>query len=566
MDKLVPFLEKYVQWLVLGIAALYVGYTAFAYLYEQPLAGKLSGQTVTPGTIDPAIKTALVDPLAQAMKPTDDEKAGKFDAPLVTDVQGLFDKMLGEQNAPVLAFNNVNVASTHTDVQALTSSPVGPKVPQVDQMPALALATPDAVSTGRTVILVDAPEAGGAAAPAVPAADAGAGGAPAAPVQVRKDTDYVSVLFTIDREKMLAEVNRIYKDLPPNTFSTEWVQVEFLRQEMQPDGSWGPVTVVPPLASNNVLPYPGDSSTVQALFDYKNWLDDESHQQLLSNPPFCPTAPDAPQWVAPGVAVVDQGAAPGAAAAAEMQQRALEEQRQRELIQRQQFLRRTRQPTGMESRPSSYGPPPPPIVGPGSTPPTAPPQIFTPQPNVNSGQNVFDVAQGNKLQILAHDISIEEGRTYRYAARYRLFNPLFQKAVYATKKVADQFAIISPDPAVDLNGAGWTKPISVEPSEHVYVTRLSSFRDTATFDIYYWKDGKWVKSSTTTLSPGDSIRDIKGAGGRWTLVDVRKDASSLDKQYVVVMDDHGQLQNRDEADDKASPDRAKLDAVAVPAQ
>ena len=69
----------------------------------------------------------------------------------------------------------------------------------------------------------------------------------------------------------------------------------------------------------------------------------------------------------------------------------------------------------------------------------------------------------------------EEGKTYRYALRYRLFNPLFNNKAFAQPAVAAQFAIAGPDPVkkIDPKAIAWSGPVAIEPSTYVFVRKIN---------------------------------------------------------------------------------------------
>src|SRR3954451_25173901 len=67
MQKVVNFLEKYVQWIALGIGALYLGLMAYSYLVEPAVQVEYAGKQRAPGEIDPAIAAGPAKGLKDAM-------------------------------------------------------------------------------------------------------------------------------------------------------------------------------------------------------------------------------------------------------------------------------------------------------------------------------------------------------------------------------------------------------------------------------------------------------------------------------------------------------------------
>src|SRR4051812_22585644 len=68
MQKVVDFFQKYVQWIALGIGAVYLGLMAYSYLVEPAIVVNDGKATVLPADVDPNIgkpvqtlKTAMAD-------------------------------------------------------------------------------------------------------------------------------------------------------------------------------------------------------------------------------------------------------------------------------------------------------------------------------------------------------------------------------------------------------------------------------------------------------------------------------------------------------------------------
>ncbi len=163
------------------------------------------------------------------------------------------------------------------------------------------------------------------------------------------------------------------------------------------------------------------------------------------------------------------------------------------------------------------------------------------------------------MEILAHDITVQEGKTYRYAVRYKLYNPLFHSVGLATKEVSQRLFIAGVDPAADkdANSAVWSAPVTLDPSTYAFVTHVNFFSNQVSFAAFEWKNGKWTESNPR-VTPGDLI----SKGGRWTLVDVRKDPRTNDV-YVLVLDDQGNLQRREEKEDQGNSKFNELKNVAA---
>src|SRR6185437_6128510 len=179
------------------------------------------------------------------------------------------------------------------------------------------------------------------------------------------------------------------------------------REERLPNGQWDAPKLIPPLAIDAIQPWPGDAGKnpanqkdQQDWFVYENWA--QKNQDLLTQPPFYPTAPDAPKV---NLSVSDAGpaaAAPGAPAT----------------------------PPGPNNALGN------PVAG-------NAPNPGNPAPG---GGPLNPALVAGNLQLIINDDSLKEGKTYRYAVRYRLYNPFYTKPALATKEIAAKFDYASPDP------------------------------------------------------------------------------------------------------------------------
>jgi hypothetical protein len=197
--------------------------------------------------------------------------------------------------------------------------------------------------------------------------------------------------------------------------------------------------------------------------------------------------------------------------------------------------------------------------------PAAPALINPAGGGLNQGNAALNPALQPNFQVVVNDATLKEGKVYRYAVRYRLFNPLYTKLALATKDVAEKFDYASPDPTDPKTPNVeqlWTAAVSPEPRAYIFVQKITPFRNEAQFIVFNWKDGHWRETNAPKLNPGDPVSAAKG-DSRWTLVDVRKDSKS-NEPYVIIMDDRGGLEQRSEKDDGADPMLIKLKAVGAP--
>jgi hypothetical protein len=481
MDKAKILIERHVQWLVLALAFLYVGFTVWDYVWNPPLTVNLPpAKNVKPGDIDETIRTTKVVPLLQEI----DNKV--VSAPKVTDVLTDFDDRLNEKRTEVVDMKNLwDAPSWNPGIQRGGGGGGGPIV-AVSVLPDLPPAIFKASSIRRTVIMAPG----------------------------RKDIAYWSGRFTIDSNALANAVAQAFAKpgIPPNLFQTEFASIELLREEQKPDGSWTDPAIIKPLYV--LQQFPAADAPLTEWFNYRHWMD--QNQATIANPPFLKTAADAEPWLEPGA--VPPEMAP-------------------KIVPGQPAVPR---PPG---NPAAVGAP-----------------AANPNGQPNGGFNA--IVQPVDPTIIVHDVTIEEGKAYRYSVRYKLYNPLFNNKVFAVPAVAGQFAMSGPDPVKD-NGpkpVAWSGPIAVEPSSYVFVTKINQFTGQASFDIFEWKDGRWHPSSVPLNKPltaGDPISGNKGVS-KYILVDVRKDTRNAEPNYAIVMDGTGVLQSRNVRDDAADPIYVKL--------
>ncbi|HZL35583.1 MAG TPA: hypothetical protein VFC78_09760 [Tepidisphaeraceae bacterium] len=591
MQKYVAILERNVQWIAIALGALYLGYNVWAYVWSSPLQIEMAPGTVaTPGTAD---KVIAEGPAWQLKKQINDKFTQSVEVPSV--IEKYVARLDEKQQA--FALLNIPWAATIYDFKPPTGKEITVPVTIVALPHPMPGAMPIAVSSGMTVIESPAPAGAGAPAAALPVGLAGAG---AQAALLRKDVNYNSVTAKIDVAALAKAFNQAYgkPGALPDWMYTGFVQVELLREERQANGQWTAPTVVPALPIYTMMPFP-DAKTagVKEYVEYKSWV--EGNQPLLTQPAFYQTAPDAPPWEFP-VANAPVNAGPAAGESAGQPRRIFnpatdtpqneQERGQLQYYQNQQMAaqRRAAMAAGRGGYGHGLGRGGPPIRGGGypgrggyPRPPLPPPGIGNPfarpvpigPPRANM-QGFGQVALAGffnpntlpqDINLLAHDTDVQEGKTYRYAFRYKLYNPVYQvSAQMIDPKIRDEFAISGPDPLKDPQL--WTKPVSIEQHTHLYATNITvnATQSQATFDLFMWKDGRWHENTTTRLTPGDLIT---AAGGKeaitgWTVVDVRKDPVKTTENYVIVMDDKGVLQRRDVQSDQNNAEYQKLKAEA----
>jgi hypothetical protein len=573
MQKVLHFLERYCQWFAIGLGALFLGFMVWTYFFAStsPLAVSLGGKAVLPGYINVEIDheaTRLEDAMNKSypgfeIKPPPVLLAWQQENSLAD----LSTKPLDSPFVYTGPNNNLNrLGPSENSTTA-----------KVKELPAPPAATPVAINTVRTMATPLQPNNGQPANP------------PAAGTSM--DVDVVSVLFTIDHTQLAAAFNKSYgalNNLPTNIQQqineTMVLSVDLMREEQQPDGTWGKDTLIAPLPIHNIMALPAQQNpNANDAAGFLAWA--ESHTDDILRPSYYPTDKDMPVIYSP-----DQPPPPTATD--------------------QPTPAPTRVPNNpyQRNRPNSPG-----NTGPGgpggnggprmrpfggasgradSAPvfeaqfnPNRPPpglgQNFRPgmgnggpgypsgaqgvnnspfggQPqggiDANVIQGKFDVTKlSTDLRILGHDDTVVPGRTYRYKVRYTLYNSIFGIGNFAQPaSLATQFYLASPVSVA-------TGPITIPTRLRFFLA--SVFKNQVVFDVFTWNKGHWVKSRSKEISPGDAI-----PGTDWSVLDVRDDLHGNGERYALLINIDGTVERHEVKTDSESPDFEQLEIDTKSAQ
>ncbi len=111
------------------------------------------------------------------------------------------------------------------------------------------------------------------------------------------------------------------------------------------------------------------------------------------------------------------------------------------------------------------------------------------------------------VQLWAHDVHVERGRTYRYQAVVVLTNPYFGYGAAMTKEQGDKLATKG---IVRSAPSGWSEPITVDPETYLFFTTavaddgLTGRTVSAKAEVFQFAWGHWRRGDDT-LEPGDSV-------------------------------------------------------------
>ena len=560
MQKVVDFLEKYVQWIALGLGGLFLLFMAYTYIVSDPVTVEVAGQNLEPGEVEEQTLNGPVRLIQDMMPP----KGKTPELPPVPDFVAAFQERISGKGVQVADMTN----GWPTFPGGV--GPDGPRRPDqqgfpITSLPQLAAATLGDVSKGLSRVMVpDAKAADEAQARAAALARGGAVAEQAnAPVPMaEREVNWVTVSADIPWDKVVEAFRKSF-DVPAlqpqqvaQLMQTMFLDVSLERQE-QVDGKWGEAQVVPNLANNPRPPFPGPKASDQEIQIFLNAVGQQAN--AVMKPTFYEVV-EGDEWYPPGQepirAVADPGApfdpsAPGA--------------RPRNAEERKLLLEYQRSRRGGAGRPAggdpAYGPagytgrPPAGYTGrpPAGYPYPGPGAYGRPgafgQPGGFAGQqgaqgrfNVMTVGQ-EAATVWAHDDTAQAGKTYRYRIRYALANPIFRAVAMAPPELVKQFALQAPP-------SDWSEPVTVQPKQAFFVVQASDRN--SQIELFQIKAGGVDRRTLKELKPGDAVADTG-----WSVVDARKDPVEPSKWYLLLTSPSGQLVRRDPDAERRDPEYQK---------
>lgn len=505
MEKHLKTLEQNVQWIAVGLGAVYLLWMVYAYVITPPVTVKLgNGATaaaLTPGDVDDTIAKKDAEPLKIAMSRSDtlDIKVTDVMGPYLArieekdlkapDLATAWGGVRGEVPGVVIGENNKNAL--------IAQAPVPPK--------------PILNATSSNIASVILPNAGNENGNRViPAGQA---------LPPHRDTGWWSATFKVPFADLQKAWSAYVNPTVPNLVMTKFLRVTLTRQEMLPNGQWGNQKDIDPIGLGNPVRFPGvdvpaaNEELRKQAYGFKGWAGDTNVQQEITQPAFPEVIPGVRVWYAPGQEPPDPTKKQG----------------------------NGRFGVAARPRPAVQLPAPMPVAAPNRNAWNA----GQPRP-VQPAQGDFDVMSLTQdLDLMVHDTTAVPGHTYRYQVKYDLYNPTWDSTNVAVQKVADQFALES-------QPSDWTQPVTIPSTTQIFVVNVSSQTQIVRFDVFEWKDGK-ITRSMVTATPGDAVKDE-------TVVDIRQDAAKRDTSYVLLVGPNGTLSRQDKQADAANPDYDKLKA------
>ena len=576
MQKQVNFFEQNVQWFALGLGGLFLVWMLYAYVLSTPVAVDVGAhKSVPPGEVD---KLTLDGPVADLKR--DIVRGEVPEIPQKDYVQNFLAAIHGSKDQPV-QLAKYQIRSTPMVPEALPGgeAPEGTQVADtgkpVKELPKPPAAKVGSHTEGRSQVTYQDP-----------AWQPTPGKANDIPAEITADKDWWSGEFIIDGGELykafakafdVKRIEAVYLDATP-FFQTALVDVQLVRQEIVGGNKVVKEEVVKQLANQPVTvrpPYPAPDADPTVFGNYLNTV--TQNQVELQMPPFYQVIAGDP-WMEPGEAT--DALLTQMRDANKEQRKQMKEQQRQQLLAKQQQAAQARgarvaavgggiQPegdmeegmmdpafrggTGFRGRPA-YTPPPTPLA-PGARPRTPLPgrpgaargAVIPPAGPVVLTSGKFQVSDGmGPIRIIAHDDTVQPGKTYRYKLRYKLFNPVYRGNA-AAPELTKTFALSATD-------SPWTKTFTMRPKVEFFLAAAG--RDKASFDTFQFVNGQVRKSTLTNLTSGDAI-----GGTGWSLVDA---GGTGDKAYALMMDENGQVVRREPKTDKESDRYDELNFEANP--
>jgi hypothetical protein len=519
MQKQSNFLEQNVQWIALGLGGLFLLLMVYFYVIERPVEVQVGNLTLGPGEVEPETLRGPVEDVNRDIR-----DSSIPDIPQKDYVQSFVAIIQGTKDQPVQLAGNQIRSVRDTGEISIDPGIGGPvKENVIASLPVPPAAKAGLVNTGRSRIEHLDPDW----FPDEKKPNE------VHPI-IERDVDWASASFTINGRELLKAFNAAFdakkiaeagRD-PNDLMETQIIDVQLIRQKIE-GAKAGKEEVIQSLKTNlERPPFPGKNAPEIEIQTYLSWATQNPDE--VKTPLFYPVlAGDI--WMEPNeenLRLMQEQMK------MKKEERVLIQQQQRQQAQNQQQLRRAPRDAMMEE-------------GLLSDEMEGLRQPFRPQPQVRQPAGVrplragqprqartvapgkFDVQAEEDIQIIAHDDTIEAGKTYRYKIRYRLLNPIYKSVRIAKPELSNEYAIVSRD-------SEWTKPVTMRSKVEFFLAKING--DRSTFDVFQMKDGV-MRKVQVTVGPGDAI-----GGSGWSVVDVR--GAGL-KAYSLLMDALGQVVRRE---------------------
>lgn len=285
MQKLVAFLEKYAEWVGVGVASLFFLWVVYSYVVSpDQVKVKVGSEAVYPEAVDEKVNDSSVKRLQTAM-----EAPSNLTFP-VPDFAGDFKNKMGEKRERMTPEVLAGGPPIRPAIPGFESrpEPVGTERIVLKELPKIPMPLMAASNTGSSMVAPPPPplEAGAdpnTAPPPPPPAD------DATVLASAIDKNWITVSAKFDTKALIAEWKRVFYAngkplaLPPQVFITHFLQVEVEREEQTGPDQWGNKVTLKPLPLISYPDYPGNKDP-QAEEIYRAWA--ETHQVDIVEPSF----------------------------------------------------------------------------------------------------------------------------------------------------------------------------------------------------------------------------------------------------------------------------------------
>ncbi|MFA9476830.1 hypothetical protein ACERK3_00855 [Phycisphaerales bacterium AB-hyl4] len=194
-----------------------------------------------------------------------------------------------------------------------------------------------------------------------------------------------------------------------------------------------------------------------------------------------------------------------------------------------------------------------------------------PRGNQRRGRDAGEALSG-EIQVWAHDLTAEPGRTYRYRVIVTVLNPLFQQRRLHPEQQEEYFNRIALWPEQDelesAEASNWSSPVTLDPEHYFFLVEGSPSREEAKVEVWRLFRGQW-HFEEFDVRPGDIIGGETRIDGQTVsmrvdamlvdLVSVSEGTSSGSGARMIYMDQETNLIGERVADeDRDSDHRIRL--------
>jgi len=551
MEKVTKFLEANVEWFALGLAVLFLGWTAWTYLINDPVSRTLENNPVNPSNVDSFIDGHAAERLRDKLDPNTpvpDFKVEDFTQSIQAKIS------LDPLEPPQLASTDCDYSPFDVSTIMITERNQGPPVVQLPTLP-----VPQPLLSAAALDTMSPP------APANGTVGNNSKG---------KDIRLVVAAFTISWDDLYKQWSNSFGPagvgqparLAPAEFQI--VAITAYRSELI-NQTWSKNEEVEVLNNVGLPPYPnaGDKNAAAAYI-----LAISKDSKTLVAPDF-PTFSAGAVWKDPVQYVTSSTNAPNGQNPTDQSRTA-----NRAGIIDVQY-RGGGPPSGFGGGgPPRYAPPravaPPQEAPPAEQAPTATapadgtvdpvtvlanpkslPALAPVEPVTKLSNVPAMAAKSPDLCIYIIDDTADAGKTYRYTISYKVFNPVFNKQPQRVGQKGqawiNQFDLVS-------KFSDYSPAITVPTQTYLFCGQGQAGRKALfPFEVFTWTNGKWLKD-IFNAAIGDPIGGLDGGidySTGYTFADLRTVKSS--KTLITLVDNDGNLKIKDPAQDANDPDYKK---------